>query len=374
MLGTAASLPGRADQARAVAPCCVVAPGAFGEILVCTALAATLGAVLAWFGPPGTDFAAHVYQRALFLRHGFTLWDNFWYAGRYSFIDYSLLDHPLAAFLGTQSILGCRPCQAGMPCTAGQPRSGQRFFSCPAVRRRVQRTLGDVAARSPGLRPALCRGGHVAGRPKRCWAGIVAGPEQQAADRNRGPLRMRGNRRPLPLVLAVAGSAVLGGASYGAPQVNDDVQSKECEPDHGGRRPWDGGRGRSLGRGHAGGGPHGYATTEQGELSPQRTERREQAHRQLRRPVGQIGAAAGVVTHAPRTGARQLQGRHRRDQGESPINTCTDMNVCTPSRMVASFGYTGGWSTSSPSAAVKRPRFHRGSCAVLGFAPSSPAS
>jgi hypothetical protein len=64
------------------------------------ALAATLGGLLAWLGPPGTDFAAHVYQRMLFLRHGFTLWDDFWYAGRYSFVDYSLLYYPLAALLG----------------------------------------------------------------------------------------------------------------------------------------------------------------------------------------------------------------------------------------------------------------------------------
>lgn len=70
------------------------------EVLLCAALAATLAAVLAWFAPPGTDFAAHVYQRAVFLRHGFTLWDNFWYAGRYSFIDYSVLYYPLAALLG----------------------------------------------------------------------------------------------------------------------------------------------------------------------------------------------------------------------------------------------------------------------------------
>jgi hypothetical protein len=59
-----------------------------------------LGALMAWVGPPGTDFAAHVYQRTLFLRHGFTLWDNFWYAGRYSFVDYSLLYYPLAMVLG----------------------------------------------------------------------------------------------------------------------------------------------------------------------------------------------------------------------------------------------------------------------------------
>ena len=57
-------------------------------------------AVLAWAGPPGTDLAAHIYQRTVFLDHGFTLWNNFWYAGRYSFVTYSLLYYPLAAALG----------------------------------------------------------------------------------------------------------------------------------------------------------------------------------------------------------------------------------------------------------------------------------
>lgn len=70
------------------------------EALLCAGLAAAVGALLAWLGPPGTDFAAHVYQRMLFLRHGFTLWDDFWYAGRYSFVDYSVLYYPLAVLLG----------------------------------------------------------------------------------------------------------------------------------------------------------------------------------------------------------------------------------------------------------------------------------
>ncbi len=56
--------------------------------------------MLAWLGPPGTDFAAHAYQRAIFLRHGFALWDDFWYAGRYAFVGYSVLYYPLAALLG----------------------------------------------------------------------------------------------------------------------------------------------------------------------------------------------------------------------------------------------------------------------------------
>ena len=62
--------------------------------------AASLAALVLWFGPPGTDFAAHAYQRAVFLEHGFVLWNNFWYAGRYSFVTYSLIYYPLAALLG----------------------------------------------------------------------------------------------------------------------------------------------------------------------------------------------------------------------------------------------------------------------------------
>src|SRR5581483_6446195 len=70
------------------------------EATLCAAAAAGLAALLAWAGPPGTDLAAHVYQRAVFLDHGFTFWNNFWYAGRYSFVTYSLLYYPLAAALG----------------------------------------------------------------------------------------------------------------------------------------------------------------------------------------------------------------------------------------------------------------------------------
>jgi hypothetical protein len=70
------------------------------EALLSAAAAGSLAAALAWFGPPGSDLAAHAYQRAMFLQHGFALWNNFWYAGRYSFVTYSLLYYPLAALLG----------------------------------------------------------------------------------------------------------------------------------------------------------------------------------------------------------------------------------------------------------------------------------
>src|SRR5579885_1323498 len=70
------------------------------EATIATALAATLAALLLWATPPGIDWAAHAYQRTFLLQHGFTIWNNFWYAGRYSFVTYSLLYYPLAALLG----------------------------------------------------------------------------------------------------------------------------------------------------------------------------------------------------------------------------------------------------------------------------------
>lgn len=72
------------------------------EALLSAAVATTVAALLAWLGPPGTDLAAHAYQRTLFLDHGFQLWNNWWYAGRYSFVTYSILYYPLAAFFGIE--------------------------------------------------------------------------------------------------------------------------------------------------------------------------------------------------------------------------------------------------------------------------------
>ena len=71
-----------------------------GHATLCAAIAVLTGAALLWFGPPGTDLAAHVYQRHLLIHDGFALWNNFWYAGRYSFVGYSLTYYPLAALLG----------------------------------------------------------------------------------------------------------------------------------------------------------------------------------------------------------------------------------------------------------------------------------
>jgi hypothetical protein len=70
------------------------------EVVLCTGLATAATSLLVWLAPPSGDLAAHEYQRSLFLGHGFALWDNFWYAGRYAFVGYSLLYYPLAALFG----------------------------------------------------------------------------------------------------------------------------------------------------------------------------------------------------------------------------------------------------------------------------------
>jgi hypothetical protein len=70
------------------------------EATLATALAASLAAILLWASPPGVDWAAHAYQRTFLIQHGFAVWNTYWYAGRSSFVTYSLLYYPLAAVLG----------------------------------------------------------------------------------------------------------------------------------------------------------------------------------------------------------------------------------------------------------------------------------
>jgi len=69
-----------------------------------TLAAAALGTLVVCLGPPGSDLAAHLYQRALYVRDGLSVWNNFWYAGRYSFVTYSFLYYPLAAVLGLKAL------------------------------------------------------------------------------------------------------------------------------------------------------------------------------------------------------------------------------------------------------------------------------
>ncbi len=78
---------------------------AAGRPLGAAALAAAIALAVMLFGPPGGDQAAHMYLTEAWRDNGWQLWDNFWYAGRYAQVNYSLLFYPLAALLGTPTVV-----------------------------------------------------------------------------------------------------------------------------------------------------------------------------------------------------------------------------------------------------------------------------
>src|ERR1700694_2585654 len=60
-----------------------------------------LALIIAWLAldPRSPDLAAQAYRVQLFARQGFTLWDNFWFAGHH-LPAYSLTFPPLATLFG----------------------------------------------------------------------------------------------------------------------------------------------------------------------------------------------------------------------------------------------------------------------------------
>src|ERR1051326_7636798 len=83
------------------------------------AIAAALAAGLLWAAPPGVDWAAHSYQTTFLVQHGFAIWNNFWYAGRYSFVTYSVLYYPLAALVGIRVLAVASIATAALAFTVG---------------------------------------------------------------------------------------------------------------------------------------------------------------------------------------------------------------------------------------------------------------
>lgn len=71
---------------------------------VVTSISLVLSTLLVLFGPAAVDQAAHFHLEAIFARHGFLLWDNLWYLGRYSFVNYSFLFYLLAFVVGLKSL------------------------------------------------------------------------------------------------------------------------------------------------------------------------------------------------------------------------------------------------------------------------------
>lgn len=87
--------------------------GGYREAIVAAALAAASTAVLRFAIPVGIDSAAHAYQTLRFLRSGFQFWDNYWYDGRYSLVDYSLLYYPIAGLVGRFATVLCTLAASG---------------------------------------------------------------------------------------------------------------------------------------------------------------------------------------------------------------------------------------------------------------------
>ena len=54
---------------------------------------------------PGIDAPAHLFQTWLFSHGGFDPYNNYWYAGRYEFVNYSMLYYVLAAQVGQLGVL-----------------------------------------------------------------------------------------------------------------------------------------------------------------------------------------------------------------------------------------------------------------------------
>jgi hypothetical protein len=77
-----------------------LAPPVTRQALLAAGLAAGSVALLRLVIPVGIDSAAHAYQTLLWLHSGFHFWDNYWYDGHYSFVDYSLLYYPIAGVIG----------------------------------------------------------------------------------------------------------------------------------------------------------------------------------------------------------------------------------------------------------------------------------
>jgi hypothetical protein len=80
--------------------------------LACTLLAGGITLLLGALMVPGIDAPSHLFQTWLYRHGGFDVWNNYWYAGRYEFVNYSMLYYPLAAHVGQLGVLV--PCAAVM--------------------------------------------------------------------------------------------------------------------------------------------------------------------------------------------------------------------------------------------------------------------
>ncbi len=151
---------------------------AAGRPLGAALVAGALGLALALFAPPGGDQAAHMYLTEAWREHGWQLWDNFWYAGRYAQVNYSLLFYPLAALLGTPTVVVGSCAGAAAAFAALVRRRWPAIATGPAVAFALLVPLAVAAGTYPFLLGLALALGTVlavaARRPGAALAGVVA--------------------------------------------------------------------------------------------------------------------------------------------------------------------------------------------------------
>jgi hypothetical protein len=102
-------------------------------IIAATIIAALVTIGLLAFGPPGVDRAAHEYYTAQFAANGWDLWNNYWYAGRYQLLNYSILFYPAASLAGLDTMVVVSVATAAAAFAAVARRVTNRDALIPAV-------------------------------------------------------------------------------------------------------------------------------------------------------------------------------------------------------------------------------------------------
>ena len=105
---------------------------------VCAFLGALVALLVGLITTPSGDAPSHLFQTWLFSNGGFEVWNNYWYAGRYEFVTYSVFYYPLAAQVGQVAVLVPA---AGLLC-GSFARAAQVKGS--AIRRRGMRAVRDT--------------------------------------------------------------------------------------------------------------------------------------------------------------------------------------------------------------------------------------
>jgi hypothetical protein len=151
---------------------------AAGRPLPAALLAAACALALALLGPPGGDQAAHLYLTESWREHGWQLWDNLWYSGRYAQVNYSLLFYPLAGLVGTTAVVVASCAGAAGAFAALLRRRWPAIATGPAVAFALLVPLAVAAGTYPFLLGlALALGSLVAlagGRTLLALVGVLA--------------------------------------------------------------------------------------------------------------------------------------------------------------------------------------------------------